>query len=169
MITPLSARSKTKATRGPKITEIELKRKNATMLCIYGLHKMKKVEDTIISINAIIGGKNVLSFYCPGRVGELHTSPTNVQCLNLTVYKQYMYKTKEICGKYVTFTPHPRSIEGIAPPTKDELEELGLNDINTTLAGTIEALQNALQPHAKNLTHGEMVELVEKVVNKGNQ
>ena len=169
MIAPLSTRLETRATRGPKIIEIELKKKNATMLCVYGLHKIKKVEDTISSINAIIGEKNVLSYYFPKRVGELHIGLANVQCFNLTVYKQYLHKIKEICGKYVTFTPHLKSIESIVLSTKNELEQFGLNDINIALTSIIETLQNAPQPHVKILTHGEMVELVEKTVNKRNQ
>ena len=76
------------------------------MLGIYDLHKMKKVEDTISSFNAIIGEKNLLSIYFRGRIGELYTKSTDVQCLNPIVYKENIHKTKEIFEKYVTFTFH---------------------------------------------------------------
>ena len=127
---------------------------------------MNKVDDTITSINAIIGEKNVFSYYFPRRVEKLHTRSANVQCFNPIVYKQHLYKTKEICRKYVTFTPHLRSLEGTSSLTKDELEQFGLNDINRILVGTIEAIQNALQPQGKNLTHGEMKEIVEQAMRK---
>jgi len=50
-------------TRSNGLTKKEFKKKNATMLYLYGLHKMKKVEDTKDSIKAIIGDLNVVSFY----------------------------------------------------------------------------------------------------------
>ena len=82
VISPLTARVEATESRGPRLprlTEMELKKKNAIMLCVYGLHKMKKIEDTISSINAIVGGENVLSYYFPGRVGKLHTGFVNMQ------------------------------------------------------------------------------------------
>ena len=71
VITPLTTRvevGESRCSRLPKILEMELKKKNATMLCVYGLHKMKKSEDIISSINAIVGEKNVLSYDFPERV-----------------------------------------------------------------------------------------------------
>ena len=91
-----------------------------------------------------------------------------MQCLNPTIYKQFLNRTMEIYGKYITFAFHPRSLEGSAPPTKGEQERFGFNDISSALAGTIEAIQNALQPQSKPLTHRNMVELIEQAVNKGN-
>ena len=89
VISPLIARAKArpKGPRLPKLRELELKKKNATTLCVYGLHKMKKIEDTINSINAIVKEKNVLSYYFLGSLGELHTGTVNMQCLNPIVYK----------------------------------------------------------------------------------
>ena len=84
------------------------------------------------------------------------------------MYKQFLNRTREIYGKYVTFAPHPRSLERSAPPIKEEQEQFEFNDINSALAGTIEAIQNAPQPQSKPLTHGDMVEFVEQAVSKGN-
>ena len=39
---------------------------------------MKKIEDTINSINTIVGEKNVLSYYFFERVGELHIKIVNM-------------------------------------------------------------------------------------------
>ena len=170
VITPFTARAEAKESRGPRLTEIELKKKNATMLCVYGLYKMKKIENTINFINAIVGEKNVVSYYFPRRVGELHIGLANMQCLNPTVYKQFLHKTREIYGKYVTFAPHRRSLEGTALPTKEEHDQFGFNDISSTLAsGIIEAIKNAPQPQIKPLSHGDMVDLIDQAVSKGNQ
>ena len=140
VITPLIARAEAREARGLKLIEIDFKKKNSTMLCVYGLYKMKKIEDTISSINAIVEEKNVISYYFLGRVRKLHTRTTNLQCLNPIVYKEFLYKTREIYGKYVTFAPHPRSLEGSVPPTKEEQEQFGFNDISSALASTIEAI-----------------------------
>ena len=87
VITPQAAKAERRS-RGEGLTEEEIKKKNATMLCLYGLHKMKKIEDTKDSIKAIIGNMNVASFYFPGQVGELHKGTASVQCLNAIVYRQ---------------------------------------------------------------------------------
>ena len=57
---------------------MEFKKKNATILCVYGLYKMKKVENSINSMNAIIKMKNVLSYYFFGMIGKLNIRSTNV-------------------------------------------------------------------------------------------
>ena len=49
VITPQAAKAERRS-RGEGLAEEEIKKKNATMLCLYGLHKMKKVEDTKESI-----------------------------------------------------------------------------------------------------------------------
>jgi hypothetical protein len=72
--------------RGEGLTKDELKKKNATILCLYGLYKMKKIEDTKDSIKVVLGGLNVASFYFPGQVGDLHKGTANVQCFNAIVY-----------------------------------------------------------------------------------
>ena len=100
VITPQAAKAETRS-RGEGLTKEEIKKKNATMLCLYGLHKMKKVEDTKESIKAVLGGLNVASFYFPGQVGDLHKGLANVQCLHGIVYRQWVGKTVEIFGKHV--------------------------------------------------------------------
>ena len=52
VITPQAAKAERRS-RGEGLTEDELKKKNATMLCLYGLHNMKKIEDTKDSIKAL--------------------------------------------------------------------------------------------------------------------
>ena len=92
VITPQAAKEERK-NHGEGLTEDEIKKKNATMLCLYGLHKMKKIEDTKDTIKAVLGGLNVASFYFPGQVGDLHKGTANVQCLNAIVYRQWEAKS----------------------------------------------------------------------------
>ena len=169
VITPQAAKAERRS-RGEGLTEDEIKKKNATMLCLYGLHKMKKVDDTKESIKAILGGLNVASFYFPGQVGDLHKGTANVQCLNAIVYRQWVGKTVEIFGKHVSFAPHPKSLQGAIPPTKEEQEKLGFCDITTAIADTLEATRNAPQHKGKNpvLTHGDLDALVETAIDKRN-
>ena len=169
VITPQAARAERRS-RGEGLTEEEIKKKNATMLCLYGLHKMKKIEDTKESIKAVLGGLNVASFYFPGQVGDLHKGTANVQCLNAIVYRQWVGKTVEIFGKHVSFTPHPKSLQGAIPPTKEEQEKLGFCDISTAIADTLEATRNAPQSKGKNsiLTRDDLDALVETAMDKRN-
>ena len=169
VITPQAAKAERRS-RGEGLTEEEIKKKNATMLCLYGLHKMKKIEDTKESIKAILGGLNVASFYFPGQVGELHKGTANVQCLNAIVYRQWVGKTIEIFGKHVTFAPHPKSLQGAIPPTKDEQEKLGFCDITTAIADTLEATRNAPQGKGKShmVTRDDLNALVETAIDKRN-
>ena len=132
---------------------------------------MKKIEDTKDSIKAVIGGLNVASFYFPGQVGDLHKGTANVQCLNAIVYRQWVGKTVEIFGKHVSFTPHPKSLQGAIPPTKEEQEKLGFCDISTAIADTLEATRNAPQHKGKGnvLTQEEVDALVETALDKRNE
>jgi hypothetical protein len=140
------------------------------MLCLYGLHKMKKIEDTKDSIKSVIGGLNVASFYFPGQVGNLHKGIANVQCLNAIVYRQWVGKTVEIFGKHVNFAPHPKSLQGAIPPTKEEQEKFGFCDISTAIADTLEATRNAPQSKGKAsiITHDELGTLIETAIDKRN-
>lgn len=67
----------------------------------------------------------------------------NIQCLSATVYKKNCQKKHKICNKYVEFTPHPKSLNGISKLLSEKLTRLGFNDINTTLVNAVEALENA--------------------------
>ena len=169
VITPQAAKEE-RRNRGEGLTEEEIKKKNATMLCLYGLHKMKKIEDTKDSIKSVIGGLNVASFYFPGQVGDLHKGTANAQCLNAIVYRQWVGKTIEIFGKHVNFAPHPKSLQGAIPPTKEEQEKYGFCDISTAIADTLEATRNAPQSKGKSnmITHDELDALKETAIDKRN-
>ena len=62
-------------------------------------------------------------------------------------------------------------MEGIASPTKEEQEKFGFYDIATAIVNTVEATQNApnQKEKNKNVSHVEIVAMVEKVISKGNE
>ena len=87
-----------------------------------------------------------------------------MQCLNAAVYKKYVKQNHPILGKYVEFSPHPKSLDGIDAPSPLELTRLGFADVNTALANTIQALENA---PSKGYTNADLNKMVEEAVNKG--
>ena len=99
----------------------------------------------------------------------MHKGTANVQCLNAIVYRQWVGKTIEIFGKHVTFAPHPKSLQGAIPPTKEEQEKLGFCNITTAIADTLEATRNAPQIKGKNMvTRDDINALVETAIDKRN-
>ena len=64
----------------------------------------------------------------------------------------------KLLGKYVEFTPHPRSLDGANAPSDSELTRLGFSDVNTALASTIETLENI--PAKGNIHKDIMKEIV---------
>ena len=87
----------------------------------------------------------------------------NVQCLNAAVYKKIVKKNAKLLGKYVEFTPHPKSLDGINAPSQIKLSRLGFSDLNTTLANTVKALENA---PSKGLTKQEVKTMLEEESSK---
>ena len=78
--------------------------------------------------------------------------------------KKYVKQNHLILGKYVEFSPHPRSLDGIDAPSTSELARLGFSDVNTALANTIQALENA---PSGGYTKSDLGKMVEEAVNKG--
>ena len=95
-----------------------------------------------------------------------HIGSCNVQCLNAAVYKKFVKKITKLLGKYIEFTPHPKSLDGINAPSQEELTRLGFSDVNTALANTVEALENAL---SKGLAKQEVKIMVEGETSKLRQ
>ena len=88
----------------------------------------------------------------------------NVQCLNAVVYKKFSKKNGKILGKYVEFSLHPQSLDGTNAPSNEELVRLGFQDVNTTLANTIEAIENAT---SKGYNKVDFEKMIEKAVIQG--
>ena len=90
----------------------------------------------------------------------------NVQCLNAAVYKKFSKKDGKILSKYVEFCPHPESLNGINAPTNKKLVRLGFFDVNTFLANTIEAMENAT---SKGYNMVDFEKMVEETVIQGTE
>ena len=128
---------------GEKLTLNQLAKKNCLMLVLQGLKLTKSVEESLHAIKEIMGAKNVASSFFPKQRENLHSGSVNIECLNATVYHQFVNKTHKIHNSHVTFTPHPKSLEGAFPPTEDQQKQFGFCNINSALVNTLEAIQNA--------------------------
>jgi hypothetical protein len=154
--------------KGEKLSTSQLAKKNCLMLILHNLQLTKNADETLHKIKELMGDKNVTSHYFSKLKGKLHTGSVNIECLNPTVYHQYVNKTFKIFDQHVSFTPHPRSLAGSMPPSKEEKEKLGFCDINTAMANTLAAIQNA--PASKDaLGKEEIIAIVGDAVTKGNR
>lgn len=116
---------------GEKLSITQLAKKNCLMLVLQGLKLTKNVEETLHAIKDLMGDKNVTSSFFPKQRENLHSGPVNIECLNATVYHQFVNKTHKIHNSHVTFTPHPKSLEGTLPPTEEQ--QIKNNSVFVTL------------------------------------
>lgn len=128
---------------GEKLSLNQLAKKNCLMLVLQGLKLTRTVEETLHEIKKTMGAKNVASSFFPKQRENLHNGSVNIECLNATVYHQFVNKTYKIHNSHVTFTPHPKSLEGTLPPTEEQQKQFGFCNINSALVNTLEAIQNA--------------------------
>jgi hypothetical protein len=131
-----------------KLTEAELAKKNCLILIAVNLNMKKTTEEIELDIKEIMGDKIVVNFYFPRRRDNVHNGTVNVECQFPTTYKQYVKQTVKLHNKYVKFTPHPCSMDSANVPSKDTLRKFGFLDVNTALANTVQAIQNAQGPIA---------------------
>ena len=133
----------------------DVARKNALILIAKNLNKAKSVEEIEESIKKHMGAKNAVNFFFKrDEKNGKHLGSCNIQCLNAMVYKKFGKKTVKLLGKYVEFTPHPRSLDGANAPSEGELARLGFSDVNNALASTIETLENI---PAKGIMHKDLM------------
>ena len=128
---------------GERLTTTQLAKKNCLMLVLQGLKLTKTMEESLYEIKEVMGSKNIASSFFPKQRDYLHSGSVNIECLNPTVYRQFVNKTHKIHNSHVTFTPHPKSLEGTLPPSEEQQKLFGFCDINTALVNTLEAIQNA--------------------------
>jgi hypothetical protein len=89
------------------------------------------------------------------------------------MYKQYVKKTFKIHNKYVKFTPHPCNMDGANAPKEDLLRKFRFLDVNTTLANTVQDIQNAQGPIAstskKDTSYEAITAIVKEKLNEEQQ
>ena len=101
------------------------------------------MEETLHEIKEVMGPKNITSNFFPKQRDTLHNCSVNIECFNPTVYRQFVNKTHKIHNSQVSFTPHPKNLEGTMPPSEEQQKMFGFCNINTALVNTLEAIQNA--------------------------
>ena len=105
-------------------------------------YELKKAHEKKIVLNVFFKSEN----------GK-HVGSYNVQYFNAILYKKFVKKNTKLLEKYIELTPQPKNLDGVNPPSQEELNRLGFSDVNTSLANTVEALENAL---IKGLTKQEV-------------
>ena len=110
------------------------------------------------------GGKHVLNIFFKTDDKDKLTGACNVQCLSAAVYKKFVKNSHNICNKYVKFARQPRSLDSIYKPSGEKLTRLEFNDVNTALANTIDAMENA---PSNTLEKKDINKIVEETVAKG--
>ena len=104
---------------GERLSIIQLAKKNCLMLVLQGLKLIKSVEEIMHEIKHFMGVRNVASSFFPKQREHLHNRSVNIECVNATVYHQFVNKTHKIHNSHVTFTPHPKSLEVHSHPRKN--------------------------------------------------
>ncbi len=153
---------------GDQLSRDDVIRRNCLVLLAKGLNLTKLIEPTTASLHAHFGTKNIVSVFYPRATTKIHHGVANVECLNSAVYKQHVNKSVRLLNKWVTFHPHPNSLNGSAKPDDATLKKLGFTDVNNALADTIEALKNAPGPSQPPLNKSDIANLVKDVVSKEN-
>lgn len=125
-----------------KMSEDDKMKKNALILIAKNLSKIESIEKLEEGLKSKIGANNIVSMYFKLENGR-HVGTCNVQCLNAAVYKKHVKQNVELHGKYVDFSPHPRSLDGTNPPSVEELKKLGLMDVNSAAMNAVIAMENA--------------------------
>ena len=155
-------------TSGDQLSRDDVIRRNCLVLLAKGLNLTKLIEPTTASLHAHFGTKNIVSVFYPRATHKIHRGVANVECLNSAVYKQHLHKSARLLNKWVTFQPHPNSLDGSARPDDATLKKLGFTDVNNALADTIEALKNAPGPSQLPLNKKDIATLVKDVVSLEN-
>ena len=145
-----------------RMSEDDKARKNAIVLTAKNLNKTKSTIALEEGIKAYMAEKNVVGVFFRLENNK-QVGSSNIQCLNATVYKKYVKQNGKILGKYVEFCPHPKSLDGVNAPTSAELAKLSFSELNTALANTIQALENA---PSNNFFKSNLNQMVINAVNK---
>jgi hypothetical protein len=94
------------------------------VLIAKNLNKTKTTAALEGEIKKLFGKENIAGIFFRLEKRK-HVGSCNVQCLNAAVYKKYVKQNHIIFGKYVEFSPHPKSLDGIDAPSPIELTRLG--------------------------------------------
>ena len=158
------------ATRPTRLTEQERTKRNCLVLIMRNINRARTITEVEAALQGLMGINNIASIYFPNRDEQLHGGTANVEVTTTVTYKQFVTKHVKMLNHYIKFTPHPRSLDGLAAPSEAQLKEFGFTDINNALAGTVEALRNAPSSKTTNqVTKAEIATMVQEAVKEGNK
>jgi len=146
-----------------KLSKDDKARKNAMLFIAKNLNKTKTTLALKEDIKKFFDEENVVRIFFRLEKTK-HVGSYNVQCLNATLYKKYVKQNHLVVSKYVKFSPHPKNLDGIEAPSATQLARLEFVDVNTVLANTMQALENA---PSKGYIKADLNKMVEDAVNKG--
>ena len=110
---------------GERLTPIQLAKKNCLMLILQGLKLTKTMEETLHEIKEVMGPRNIVLSFFPKQRDNLHNGSVNIECLNPTVYRQYVNNTHKIFNSHVTFTCIQKVWKVHSHPPKSNKKNLG--------------------------------------------
>ena len=140
------------------------KQKNALIFIAKNLNQLKSKEILEAQIRTYMEDKNIWNIFFKNDAQSKLTGVCNIQNLSAVVYKKFVKKSHKICNKYVEFSPHPKSLDGISKPSSEKLTRLGFNDVTTALADTVEAMENT---PSNALGKKDINKIIEEAVAKG--
>lgn len=83
----------------------------------------------------------MFQFFYLKTIKEANLKVCNIQCLSIAICKKIVKHSHKICNKHIEYALHPKTLDGISKLLVEELTRLGFNDVNMTLASTIEAMK----------------------------
>ena len=130
------------------VSKKKIQRRNCLTLIVKDCNLYYSASEVTATIKQLIGDKNVVNTYFKDGDVEKnqHAGVCNLEVLNSIVYKQYVKTTTKILSKYVTFRPHPRSLDGTSAPHEDILKEFGFLDVNNVIIGAMTSIANQATP-----------------------
>ena len=106
------------AIRTTQLTEQERTKRNCLVLIVRNINRAKTIAKVEATIQGLMGINNIASIYFPSRDEQLHGGTANVEVTTTTTHKQFMAKHVKMLNHYVKFTPHTRSLDGLAVPSE---------------------------------------------------
>jgi hypothetical protein len=143
----------------------EVSKKNCLTLIVKNLNVTYMQSEVHEALQKLMGERNVICTYFPkGSIERnMHDGVCNLEVLNPTVYKQYLYKTIKLFHTYFKFTPRPRSLDGPSPRIEEMLKEFGFSEINMAIANALTAIANtpATLPAPEAVTMEQVTHLIQ--------
>ena len=99
-----------------KLAKDDKARKNAVVLIAKNLNKTKTTAALKEGIKNFFEEEDMAGIFFRLEKWK-HVGSCNVQCINATVYKKYVKQNHPILDKYVEFSSHPKSLDGIDAPS----------------------------------------------------